>query len=582
MKNEKKVIIISNIIITVLVLTIGVTYAIFSFSKVLKNINLVAGDIYMHYNETNQINIQDVMPSDTYDKSNYFEFTIDGKNTHTKYGILYNVDLVYGNDETNKVRIQDKFLNFRLVEVKNNKEIILRDELILDNINNITIYSSTIPANTTNEITRTFRLYMRIDSSVNICSGDITDDCDYTLTDWSNLFASIKVNVNGKYVEGTNFVEAIKNRYNGSGQDGLVAINTDGDLVTTTDTIREYRYSGIGDYCTYTDGTNDYDLAVANNTCESNACHIGSAVININNEVFISQKKSCQELGGTLLTLKNNQIIPTDGNLRNYVSFNNELWRIIGIFNEENASGIKEERIKLVRNEPISFDTNVPTVIKKDNITYQIYNTNYTNFKYKYFYWNNFSGTKINSSDWTKASSMYYLNEIYLTSLENSDLIENMKYYLGNVTVASGLINGKNKEMYEEERGSVICDSTITSDTHTKNCNIWYNNQASWKGKIALLYLSDLGYAASTENWKNNVNQAVENNWLNSNISLLSWFISPVSNTNGVSFMNYDGILGWNYTSASGSLRPVLSLNSQTMIKSGSGSINDPYVLSVE
>ena len=35
----------------------------------------------MHYNETNQIAIENAMPSDIYNSINYFEFTVDGKNT---------------------------------------------------------------------------------------------------------------------------------------------------------------------------------------------------------------------------------------------------------------------------------------------------------------------------------------------------------------------------------------------------------------------------------------------------------------------------------------------------------------------
>ena len=384
---DKKIIIVSSVIIAVLVLTIGATYSIFSLSKVSKNSNLVVGDIYMHYNETtNAINITDMMPTSTikvntsadkvskcveylkttygnewnnltldgsekklsndnnntnvksiyYSRSEiagsyseycsckrmtyvvveqknnkneevmvkpmdttepitktiymlndlengtltaadkkyfedngiiedntlglpYFEFTIDGKNTHTKNGVLYNIQIVHGDEETNKTRIQDKFLKFRLVSVDNNQETILKDKLTIDNINNTTIYSSTIPANTTSEITRTYRLYMWIDGNVNICGGTQTEGCDYNVSDWSNLFASVKVNVNGKYIVPTNFVEVVKNRYNGNNRDGLVAVNTAGDLAATGDTIREYRYSGIGNYCTYTDGTNDYN-----------------------------------------------------------------------------------------------------------------------------------------------------------------------------------------------------------------------------------------------------------------------------------------------------------------------------------
>ena len=63
---DKKIIIVSSVIIAVLVLTIGATYSIFSLSKVSKNSNLVVGDIYMHYNETtNAINITDMMPTST-------------------------------------------------------------------------------------------------------------------------------------------------------------------------------------------------------------------------------------------------------------------------------------------------------------------------------------------------------------------------------------------------------------------------------------------------------------------------------------------------------------------------------------
>ena len=687
--NNKKVVIISSIILAVLVLTIGATYSIFSLSKVSKNSNLVVGDIYMHYNETtNAINITDMMPTSTikvntsadkvskcveylkttygdtwnnlrstdssanqsYNKNKvvvkqirttktvgtyseycsckrityvvaekknnkneevmvkpimenkpsttitktiymlndlengtltaadkkyfedngiiedntlglpYFEFTIDGKNTHTKYGVNYNIQLVHGNDEANKTRIQDKFLKFRLVSVDNNQETILQDKLTIDNINNTTIYNSTIPANTTTEIVKTYRLYMWIDGNVNICGGTQTEGCDYNVSDWSNLFASIKVNVNGKYVEGTNFVEAIKNRYNGNNQDGLVAVNTAGDLASTGDTIREYRYSGIGNYCTYTDGTTDYNISVSGNICPQTACYVsnGNAVMTSENDLF-KIAGTCTDIGGTTINIKNNQTTPTDSGIRNYVTFNNETWRIVGIFNEENASGEKAERIKLVKDEPISLSTEVPTTIAKGNITYEMfYSTSGT--KYKYFYWNKPSSVETNKNDWTKAGSMYYLNENYLNSLENSNLIENMKYYLG------GLVNNSTlKEIYENERNKT---------------NILSGNQATWNGKIALLYPSDLGYARIPSGWSDAIiNNKNYNNWM-LNDQAAFWLLSPIAgDSERAARWDYGAGLVWNSTGYNVALRPVLSLGSQTMIITGSGSINDPYLL---
>ena len=296
---------------------------------------------------------------------------------------------------------------------------------------------------------------------------------------------------------------------------------------------------------------------------------------------------TCTDIGGTTINIKNNQTTPTDSGIRNYVKFNNETWRIVGIFNEENASGEKAERIKLVKDEPISLSTEVPTTIAKGNITYEMfYSTSGT--KYKYFYWNTPSSVETNKNDWTKAGSMYYLNENYLNSLENSSLIENMKYNLGNVSINSdGFITGIAKEVYTQERGTTVCDSSITSNSHSNNCNIWNGNQASWNGKIALLYPSDYGYASDTSNWSKDLSSAYSNgislnNWMYNNISYASWFLSPASNNpNNVSVVNFVGNLGRDITDGLDALRPVLSLGSQAMIITGSGSINDPYELAI-
>ena len=708
---EKKIIIITSIIIGVLTLTLGVTFAIFNFSKVSVNSKLVLGDIYMHYNEPNQgINLEGMMPTDEYSLNtsteaistcveylyntygdswnnltyssvsgsnnsqqevivkpiattvntydNYckgekitistqpsvsssqgysdvivlpiantqvyilddltngtltnadktyletnnvlvnnikslanFEFTITGKNTHTKNGILYNIQLAKGDipaDKTEVNRIQDKFLKFKLVEVVDGVETVLKNNLTIEDINGNSIYSGKIPKNTTSEITKTYRLYMWVDSSVLICGGDATD-CDYTIDTWNNLFASIKVNVNGAYTEGENFVEKVKSRYNvNTKQDGLVAVNTAGDLATAGDTIREYRYSGIGKYCTYTDGTNDYNLSVSGTTCPTSACLMIGAVINGDSDGFVFMGGTCADFGGTTLSLKNGQTTPTDSGLRNYVTFNNEMWRIVGIFNEENASGVVEERIKLVKDEPISIETEVETTITKNGVTYNTFEST-TGTKYKYFYWNyptaNYSG---NENDWTKAGSQYYLNETYYNNLSNNNLIEEMKYYLGNVTTDSNsyMISGTNAEVYTQERGSVVCDSSVTRWSQNSSCNIWYGNQATWNGKIALLYPSDFGYASDVANWSNDYQTGYSNglsltNWMFNNEMAGTWFLSPSSNGPGdVAVVDDNGDLYGDYGAGdSAALRPVLSLNSQTLIGSGTGSYEDPYQL---
>ncbi len=128
----------------------------------------------------------------------YFEFTIDGKNTSNK-DIIYNVKLIHGEvvgSKTESNRISDKFLMFKLVEVVDGEEVELVNNKKFDTINNTILYSDKVLKNTNTEIKHTYRLYMIVDP--NLVVGN-TDRSDYSFNDYANLFASIKVNVDGDY-----------------------------------------------------------------------------------------------------------------------------------------------------------------------------------------------------------------------------------------------------------------------------------------------------------------------------------------------------------------------------------------------
>ena len=279
MKN-KKIIIITLSIMVVLILSIGVTFAVFNYNKVgTKNSSLVVGDIYMHYNETNELTIENAMPLDAtrylhnkniteeevnkcvthltslwgedqfgyknfcngtgttdgvetfqdyldensfstdslnyfetnniikmpYKSLPYFEFTVDGKNTTSDKNIYYEIKTSYGDTVTGKnLRIKDELLKFTLVEYNNGVEKrILTDYSFVD-LNNQTIWANSIDSNTNEEIKRTYRLYMWVSNNTKICSGEMTENCDYYTSqtpNWSDVFASIKINVSGDFTE---------------------------------------------------------------------------------------------------------------------------------------------------------------------------------------------------------------------------------------------------------------------------------------------------------------------------------------------------------------------------------------------
>ena len=198
MNQKNKIIFLSSVIIGVLTLTLGVTFAIFNFNKTSTNSKLIVGDIYMHYNETNQISLENAMPSTTYDSGKYFEFTVDGKNTTTNKDIWYEIVLSHGdNHATRTTRIKDNLLKFTLVEIKDAVETVVVDGKSYQDLTSRRIWVDTINKNTTTEVTHTYRLYMWI--SNNTIIGNVNQD--YTMEEWNDVYASIKVNVTGDFNE---------------------------------------------------------------------------------------------------------------------------------------------------------------------------------------------------------------------------------------------------------------------------------------------------------------------------------------------------------------------------------------------
>ena len=199
MKDNKNIII--SIILGILILTISLTYSIFSMSKTGQNSSLVVGDVYMHYVDSNKaINLTNVMPSETYNPTIFFEFTIDGKNTTKDKDIWYEIILKHGDDLQGKTRIKDNLLKFTLTETKDGETSTVINGKNYNDLTNKKIWVNTISKNTTNEVSITYRLYMWITSSTRIGN---TKDVDYTIEEWKNIFASIKVDVVGDFKEKT-------------------------------------------------------------------------------------------------------------------------------------------------------------------------------------------------------------------------------------------------------------------------------------------------------------------------------------------------------------------------------------------
>ena len=219
----------------------------------------------------------------------------------------------------------------------------------------------------------------------------------------------------------------------------------------------------------------------------------------------------------------------------NYVRFNNELWRIIGIFEVEDENGNKEQRIKIIRDESLG----------------------------------NMAWNSDNVNEWTTASLQTYLNVDYYNSLseESKRVVAGSKYYLGESASSSG---HSGPTYYAFERGT----------------KVYSGRSINWIGKIGLVYPSDYAYTYALgvddkcyTDTNNCDTSTPTKGWLYNNA--YQWLISPNSESYYNAFcVGSAGFVrnGGSVTNTRG-VRPSIYLISGIGIEKGTGTQEDPYTL---
>ena len=413
-----------------------------------------------------------------------------------------------------------------------------------------------------------------------------------TTTEWNSLQTngiSFKVKVEAN--EGIWVEEPLKSLgdtiISKLGQDGIVAINTSGALASTGDTIREYRYSGGGRYCEYENGETTYKFQIEENTCPETVVFGGGDSPGGPPGLYsptsdAAAYRSGNVPTGTTYTLVSGTGIQ-EGTVKNYITFNGEMWRIIGVF---------DGKVKLMKDLPIITADAPASYTGLNNISYTILlnsQPTYANAKYPPIVWN--SDSSNTGNNWAEAGLQYWLNEDNTGSYYNSlnatakNLIVDDTYYLNNVNSSS---YGTVSSVYNEERETAVgCAASVTSNSENNSCNIWNGNAATWTGKIALPYSSDFGYAAEStyyertlDNYWNASNPAIQGaNWFLNNDAYYNWFLSPSSDdTKRVGAWNGAGNVGY-YGVLVNAVRPVLNLSSNVLVESGNGSYSEPYTI---
>ena len=196
-KTNKKLIL--GLLLVALLLVVGVTYAFFTYENGNRT-EIVTGQIYLNYTEENKITLTNAWPETKTTAmqrtDNVFNFTIEGQNT-SREDIFYAVKINYADDIEGKTRIAAEHIRIYL---ECDGEVLV-DGLTYQDWNDKKIEIATIPAGTTNMITKNYSLRMWIDENVTI--SDTSSSADYTTSEWNNTYANMIINVVGDLNEKT-------------------------------------------------------------------------------------------------------------------------------------------------------------------------------------------------------------------------------------------------------------------------------------------------------------------------------------------------------------------------------------------
>ena len=320
----------------------------------------------------------------------------------------------------------------------------------------------------------------------------------------------------------------------------------------------------------------------ANNDKDSNGITLdglqkdGTGAYNIQNVSTTNKKYNVKLLGN----IPNNIIADTEtdaydniryvgANPNNYLSFNGETWRIIGVFNVYNNDTQKTEKlVKIIRNDSLgnySWDTSASSINR---------------------------GLGIN--EWRQAKLMIELNTDYINT---SQTVGTTTWYNGNINSKSGSYDYKNniKSRYIDKIANVRWNlggydsfSTVKNHyvaergtTHISNPSDGVKRTDYWDGKVGLMYPSDYGYASTDDGCRNNLQNCdsyKENNWLFNSSNQLT--LSPSSSVpDTVFYVTFSGYVNSRGAYNTSGVRPVLFLKSDVVIAEGTGTESDPFIL---
>ena len=246
-------------------------------------------------------------------------------------------------------------------------------------------------------------------------------------------------------------------------------------------------------------------------------------------------------------------------NPNNYIWFNNEYWRIIGVFDSTSHGVSGKNLVKIIRADVL------------DGLVWDKSDTNN---------WNTSSlksllnGAYYKAEDGTSSGYCYGYNTIATANCDYTkkgiqsgyrSMIAKVTWHLGGYSSTSATTSA----FYGYERGTTVYSGRPTSTT----------------GYIGLMYPSDYGYSVLSSSCTRTTNLGSYNSAKCAGQSWLygkgyEWTLTPNSSYSNIVFsLSTIGNLGNDYANNGYGSRPVLYLDASVYKIDGDGSLNNPYIV---
>ena len=590
MKNKKKQIIITLIgIISLIVITVGVTYAFFNYSRTGTTDNVVkTGGITFLYTEVSGvgkgISLTEAYPvADSIGKVQTGEGKVFDFKVTSNISMNSNIDYQVTARKKTGSTLANSAVKVYLTEVNGTEQELLlskyselsqTDKVDSSKFDERILYEATVPANTSN-YEKNFRLRMWVSDDTDFTDGSMNDKT-FTLT--VNVYADGKVvtseeqnsysnaNIKSVSIDNTELTKVENKDYQ------YETTLPEGTTSTTLDIETENKYAKVTveriDSLAYSDTTSNIKRLSTKKTLDLNSGDnyfkvtvtsenketINEYKIKISVEkpiIIFGKKYNVIDAKPTLTTTSEKSgdesglYKSTDTNTgdatyyfrgnveNNYVSFAGFTWRIVRL-NEDGT-------IRIVIQDGINSNASIR------------FNSNYNNYTYMYY---------TNSQAKTTLESWYQTNIGSKTNLASKVVSGN--YYCEQAKVKPG-------DSYTSGNATMTTYNKYTPDF---KCSSDGNGKGVVNASVGLLSYDEVVYAGGYYGQNNN------NYYLYNNMAF--WTMSPFgfsSPSSRVCRVRATGGIDYENAASTNYLRPVLNLDANTQITVGDGSKENPFVV---